>query len=140
MAGKIKEGDAVIIRYEGPKGGPGMPEMLTPTSILAGRGLDTNCALITDGRFSGGTRGLCIGHVSPEAAEGGPIAFVKNGDKIEIDLTKKTIDLHVNKEEMAKRKKAWKRPQPKIKEGYMARYAKLVTSAASGAVFKDVGE
>ena len=140
MAGKIKEGDAVIIRYEGPKGGPGMPEMLTPTSILAGRGLDTHCALITDGRFSGGTRGLCIGHVSPEAAEGGPIAFVKNGDKIEIDLTKKTIDLHVNKEEMAKRKKAWKRPQPKIKEGYMARYAKLVTSAASGAIFKDVGE
>jgi dihydroxy-acid dehydratase len=140
MAGKIKEGDAVIIRYEGPKGGPGMPEMLTPTSILAGRGLDTHCALITDGRFSGGTRGLCIGHVSPEAAEGGPIAFVKNGDKIEIDLTKKTIDLHVNKEEMANRKKAWKRPQPKIKEGYMARYAKLVTSAASGAVFKDVGE
>lgn len=140
MAGKIKEGDAVIIRYEGPKGGPGMPEMLTPTSILAGRGLDANCALITDGRFSGGTRGLCIGHVSPEAAEGGPIAFVKNGDKIEIDLTKKTIDLHVNKEEMAQRKKAWKRPQPKIKEGYMARYARLVTSAASGAVFKDVGE
>jgi dihydroxy-acid dehydratase len=140
MAGKIKEGDAVIIRYEGPKGGPGMPEMLTPTSILAGRGLDTRCALITDGRFSGGTRGLCIGHVSPEAAESGPIAFVKNGDKIEIDLTKKTINLHVNKEEMAKRKKAWKRPQPKIKEGYMARYAKLVTSAASGAVFKDVGE
>jgi dihydroxy-acid dehydratase len=83
---------------------------------------------------------LCIGHVSPEAAESGPIAFVKNGDKIEIDLTKKTINLHVNKEEMAKRKKAWKRPQPKIKEGYMARYAKLVTSAASGAVFKDVGE
>jgi dihydroxy-acid dehydratase len=140
MAGKIKKGDAVIIRYEGPKGGPGMPEMLTPTSILAGRGLDTHCALITDGRFSGGTRGLCIGHVSPEAAEGGPIAFVKNGDKIEIDLTKKTIDLHVNKEEMAKRKKAWKLPQPKIKEGYMARYAKLVTSAASGAVFKDAGE
>ncbi len=124
MAGKIKEGDAVIIRYEGPKGGPGMPEMLTPTSILAGRGLDTHCALITDGRFSGGTRGLCIGHVSPEAAEGGPIAFVKNGDKIEIDLTKKTIDLHVNKEEMAKRKKAWKRPQPKIKEGYMATICK----------------
>ena len=140
MAGKIKEGDAVIIRYEGPKGGPGMPEMLTPTSILAGRGLDTRCALITDGRFSGGTRGLCIGHVSPEAAEGGPIAFVKNGDKIEIDLTKKTINLHVNKEEMARRKKAWKRPEPKIKEGYMARYARLVTSAASGAVFKDVGE
>ncbi|MBP1734018.1 MAG: dihydroxy-acid dehydratase [Deltaproteobacteria bacterium] len=138
MAGKIKEGDAVIIRYEGPKGGPGMREMLTPTSILAGRGLDAHCALITDGRFSGGTRGLCIGHVSPEAAEGGPIAFVKNGDKIEIDLTKKTMDLHVGKREMDMRKKAWKKPQPKIKEGYMARYAKLVTSAASGAVFKDV--
>jgi dihydroxy-acid dehydratase len=137
MAGKIKEGDAVIIRYEGPKGGPGMREMLTPTSVLAGRGLDAHCALITDGRFSGGTRGLCIGHVSPEAAEGGPIAFVKNGDKIEIDLVKKTMDLHVSKAEMDKRKKSWNRPEPKIKEGYMARYAKMVTSAASGAVFKD---
>ena len=135
MAGKIKEGDAVIIRYEGPKGGPGMREMLTPTSVLAGRGLDAHCALITDGRFSGGTRGLCIGHVSPEAAEGGPIAFAKNGDKIEIDLVKKTIDIHVSKAEMDKRKKTWKMPQPKIKEGYMARYAKMVTSAASGAVF-----
>lgn len=137
MAGKIEAGDAVIIRYEGPKGGPGMREMLTPTSILAGRGLDTACALITDGRFSGGTRGLCIGHVSPEAAEGGPIAFVKNGDRIEIDLNKKTIDLRVGEKEMEKRKKAWKQPEPKIKEGYMARYAKQVTSAATGAVFKD---
>lgn len=137
MAGKIKEGDAVVIRYEGPRGGPGMREMLTPTSILAGRGLDAHCALITDGRFSGGTRGLCIGHVSPEAAEGGPIALVENGDTIEIDLTKKTIDIKVGKGEMDKRKKAWKRPEPKIKQGYMARYAQLVTSAASGAVFKD---
>lgn len=137
MAGKIKKGDAVIIRYEGPKGGPGMREMLTPTSILAGRGLDAHCALITDGRFSGGTRGLCIGHVSPESAEGGPVAFVKNGDKIEIDLVKKKIDIHVSKAEMDKRKKSWKQPQPKIKEGYMARYAKMVTSAATGAVFKD---
>ncbi len=136
MAGKIKPGDAVIIRYEGPKGGPGMREMLTPTSILAGRGLDASCALITDGRFSGGTRGLCIGHVSPEAAEGGPIAFVKNGDRIEIDLNKKTIELHVGEKEMMKRKTSWKQPPPKIKEGYMARYAKLVTSAATGAVFK----
>jgi dihydroxy-acid dehydratase len=109
--------------------------MLTPTSVLAGRGLDAHCALITDGRFSGGTRGLCIGHVSPVAAEGGPIAFAKNGDKIEIDLVKKTIDIHVSKAEMDKRKKTWKMPQPKIKEGYMARYAKMVTSAASGAVF-----
>jgi len=137
MAGKIKEGDAVIIRYEGPKGGPGMREMLTPTSILAGRGLDTQCALITDGRFSGGTRGLCIGHVSPEAAEGGPVALVKNGDRIEIDLVNKRIDIHVNKAEMEKRRKSWRKPQPKIKEGYMARYAKMVTSAATGAVFKD---
>jgi len=136
MGGKIRAGDAVIIRYEGPKGGPGMREMLTPTSILAGRGLDAACALITDGRFSGGTRGLCIGHVSPEAAEGGPIALVKDGDIIEIDLNKKTINLKVDKAEMEKRKRAWKRPKPKITEGYMARYAKLVTSAASGAIFK----
>ncbi len=136
MNGDIKPGDAVIIRYEGPKGGPGMREMLTPTSILAGRGLDLSCALITDGRFSGGTRGLCIGHVSPEAAEGGPIAFVKDGDKIEIDLIKKTINLNVSAKEMEKRKKAWKRPEPKIKEGYMARYGELVTSAFTGAVFK----
>ena len=136
MAGKIEAGDAVIIRYEGPKGGPGMREMLTPTSILAGRGLDAVCALITDGRFSGGTRGLCIGHVSPEAAEGGPIAYVKNGDRIEIDLYKKTIELHVSEKEMDKRKKSWRQPEPKIKEGYMRRYAQLVTSAATGAVFK----
>jgi len=136
IEGKIWAGDAVIIRYEGPKGGPGMREMLTPTSILAGRGLDAVCALITDGRFSGGTRGLCIGHVSPEAAEGGPIAFVKDGDKIEIDLNKKTINVNVPKKEMEKRKAAWKKPAPKIKDGYMARYAKLVTSAATGAVFK----
>jgi len=136
MNGEINPGDAVIIRYEGPKGGPGMREMLTPTSILAGRGLDLSCALITDGRFSGGTRGLCIGHVSPEAAEGGPIAFVMDGDKIEIDLIKKTIDLKVSEKEMKKRKSAWRRPEPKIKEGYMARYAQMVTSAATGAVFK----
>lgn len=136
MGGKITSGDAVIIRYEGPKGGPGMREMLTPTSILAGRGLDTECALITDGRFSGGTRGLCIGHVSPEAAEGGPIALVEDGDVIEIDLVKKTIDLKVSKTELDRRRKKWRRPEPKIKEGYMARYAAMVTGAAGGAVFK----
>ncbi len=140
MDGSIWAGDAVIIRYEGPKGGPGMREMLTPTSILAGRGLDAACALITDGRFSGGTRGLCVGHVSPEAAEGGPIALVKNGDIIEIDLNKKTIDLKVSRAEMEKRKKAWKRPKPNITEGYMARYAKMVTSAATGAIFKTDAE
>jgi len=140
MAGRITAGDAVIIRYEGPKGGPGMREMLTPTSILAGRGLDTACALITDGRFSGGTRGLCIGHVSPEAAEGGPIALVKDGDGIEIDLVKKTIELKVDKTEMEKRRKAWKRPKPKITGGYMARYARMVTGAAGGAVFRSDNE
>jgi len=137
MAGKVKAGDAVIVRYEGPKGGPGMREMLTPTSVLVGRGLDKGVALITDGRFSGGTRGLCIGHVSPEAAEGGPIAFVKNGDTIEIDLNKKSIDIVVPRKEMDKRKSSWRRPAPKIKEGYMARYAHMVTGAASGAVFED---
>jgi len=136
MKGKIKPGDAVVIRYEGPKGGPGMREMLTPTSILSGRGLDTACALITDGRFSGGTRGLSVGHVSPEAAEGGPIAFIHNGDKIEIDLNKKSINLLVSKSELEQRRKKWRSPEPKIKEGYMARYAKLVTGAASGAIFK----
>lgn len=136
MEGKVKGGDAVIVRYEGPKGGPGMREMLTPTSVLCGRGLDLECALITDGRFSGGTRGLCIGHVSPEAAEGGPIALVRDGDRVEIDLDRKAINLLVDAEELDRRRKEWKRPEPKIKEGYMARYAAMVTGAASGAVFK----
>lgn len=136
MEGKVKEGDVVIVRYEGPKGGPGMREMLTPTSVLVGRSLDLSCALITDGRFSGGTRGLCIGHVSPEAAEGGPVAFVKDGDRIEIDLDKKSIDLMVDEGEIEQRKAHWTKPAPKIREGYMARYARLVTGAATGAVFK----
>jgi dihydroxy-acid dehydratase len=136
MKGRVKAGDAVIVRYEGPKGGPGMREMLTPTSVLVGRGLDKGVALITDGRFSGGTRGLCIGHVSPEAAEGGPIAHVRDGDPIEIDLDEKKINLNVAKGELDKRKAVWKRPEPKIKEGYMARYARLVTGAASGAIFE----
>jgi dihydroxy-acid dehydratase len=138
MEGRVRAGDAVIVRYEGPKGGPGMREMLTPTSVLCGQGLDQDCALITDGRFSGGTRGLCIGHVSPEAAEGGPIGLVKDGDRIEIDLDKKVIDLLVDANEMAARRKTWKRPEPNIKEGYMARYASMVTGAATGAVFKPV--
>jgi len=136
MEGKVKAGDVVVVRFEGPKGGPGMREMLTPTSVLCGKGLDKECALITDGRFSGATRGLCIGHISPEAAEGGPIGLVRDGDTIEIDLDKKSIDLLVAPEEMAKRRKAWKKPEPNIKEGYMARYAGMVTGAASGAVFK----
>ena len=138
MDGRVKAGDVVIVRYEGPKGGPGMREMLTPTSVLCGKGLDRECALITDGRFSGGTRGLCIGHVSPEAAEGGPIGLIEDGDIIEIDLDKKTIDLLVGADEMDRRRKAWKKPAPNIKEGYMARYASMVTGAASGAVFKPV--
>ncbi len=135
--GKIEKGDIVVIRYEGPKGGPGMREMLAPTSRLAGMGLDKDVALITDGRFSGATRGASIGHVSPEAAEGGLIALVENGDKISIDMISCTIELLVSKEELQKRKENWVKPEPKIKDGYLSRYAKLVTSAATGAIFKD---
>jgi dihydroxy-acid dehydratase len=132
---KIKKGDVVVIRYEGPKGGPGMREMLTPTSAIAGMNLDKDVALITDGRFSGGTRGAAIGHISPEAAEGGLIGLVKTGDKIAIDIPERKIELLVSKQELAKRKKIWKCPEPKIKTGYAYRYSKLVTSASTGAVF-----
>ncbi|MBM7662117.1 dihydroxy-acid dehydratase [Bacillus mesophilus] len=135
-SGLVREGHVVVIRYEGPKGGPGMPEMLAPTSSIAGRGLSTNVALITDGRFSGATRGISIGHISPEAAEGGPIAFVENGDQIEIDLEKRTIHLEVPDEVLEERKKNWVQPEPKVKSGYLARYAKLVTSANTGGVLK----
>ncbi|MBI4619337.1 MAG: dihydroxy-acid dehydratase [Desulfobacterales bacterium] len=137
LAKKIKPGDIVVIRYEGPKGGPGMREMLTPTSAIAGMGLDKDVAIITDGRFSGGTRGAAIGHISPEAAEGGLIAFVENEDVIEIDIPNKRLTLKVSDEEIEKRKRGWKAPEPKIKEGYVYRYSKLVTSASTGAVFKD---
>jgi len=137
MGGKIKAGDIIVLRYEGPKGGPGMREMLGPTSTIAGMGLDTSVALLTDGRFSGGTRGAAIGHISPEAAEGGPIAFVKEGDIIAIDIPKKTITLKVSPEELKKRQKGFKPRPPAIKSGYLARYAKLVTSASTGAIFKD---
>lgn len=135
-SGEVKEGHVVVIRYEGPKGGPGMPEMLAPTSSIAGRGLSTKVALIADGRFSGATRGISIGHISPEAAEGGPIAFVKNGDVIQIDLTARSIHLLVEKEELEKRKENWKQPEPKVKSGYLARYSALVTSANTGGVLK----
>ncbi len=135
--GKIVKGDVVVIRYEGPKGGPGMREMLAPTASLAGMGLDKDVALITDGRFSGATRGASIGHVSPEAAEGGLIAFVENGDMISIDMHKCTIDLLVSDEVIAKRKANWVKPEPKVKKGYLARYAKQVTSANTGAIFKE---
>ncbi|HUT83637.1 MAG TPA: dihydroxy-acid dehydratase [Thermodesulfobacteriota bacterium] len=136
LKSRIKPGDIVVIRYEGPKGGPGMREMLTPTSAIVGMGLDKEVALITDGRFSGGTRGAAIGHVSPEAAEGGLIALVKEGDSIEIDIPKKRITLKVSESELAKRRKQWKPPAPKVKEGYLVRYSRMVTSAATGAIFK----
>jgi dihydroxy-acid dehydratase len=133
-AGNIHAGDVVVIRYEGPKGGPGMREMLNPTSAIAGMGLDKDVALITDGRFSGATRGASIGHVSPEAASGGPIGLVEEGDVIAIDIPAHTITLQVSEEELAARKARWVCPEPKIKTGYLARYAKLVSSADKGAI------
>lgn len=135
--GKIVKGDVIVIRYEGPKGGPGMREMLTPTSMVAGLGLDKDVALITDGRFSGATRGASIGHVSPEAAEGGAIAAVREGDLIEIDIPECRLNVLVSDEELRTRLKDWKPREPKIKKGYLARYAKLVNSASTGAVLKD---
>ncbi|WP_404461994.1 dihydroxy-acid dehydratase [Sutcliffiella horikoshii] len=135
-SGQVREGHVVVIRYEGPKGGPGMPEMLAPTSSIAGRGLSTKVALITDGRFSGASRGISIGHISPEAAEGGPIAFVENGDIIQIDLEKRSIHLLVESEVLEARKQNWKQPESKVKSGYLARYAALVTSANTGGILK----
>ena len=135
-AGGIRPGDVVVIRYEGPKGGPGMREMLNPTSAICGMGLDDSVALITDGRFSGATRGASIGHVSPEGASGGNIALVEEGDEIAIDIANKTIELRVSDEELAARRAAWKAPEPKVKTGYLARYAKLVSSADKGAILE----
>ncbi|WP_221569088.1 dihydroxy-acid dehydratase [Alkalihalobacillus sp. TS-13] len=134
--GTVQEGDVVVIRYEGPKGGPGMPEMLAPTAAIAGRGLDKKVALITDGRFSGASRGISVGHISPEAAEGGPIAFVQDGDSIFIDLQNRTINLMISEEELEERRQNFVQPPPKIKKGYLARYAKLVTSASTGGIMK----
>jgi len=134
--GTVKEGHVVVIRYEGPKGGPGMPEMLAPTSAIQGRGLGTKVALITDGRFSGASRGISIGHISPEAAEGGPIALVENGDIITIDLPNRTINLEVSDEILAERRTKLPEFEPKIKRGWLARYSKLVTSASTGGVMK----
>ena len=133
---QINPGDVVVIRYEGPKGGPGMREMLNPTSAIMGRGLGSSVALITDGRFSGATRGACVGHVSPEAAAGGPIAFVEEGDTIAIDIPNRSIELKVSEEELAKRKEGWTPKEPDIKTGYLARYAKLVSSANKGAILE----
>ncbi|MGE5663719.1 MAG: dihydroxy-acid dehydratase [Deltaproteobacteria bacterium] len=134
MAGKIAPGMVVVIRYEGPRGGPGMREMLSPTSAIMGMGLGTKVALVTDGRFSGGTHGPCIGHVSPEAMEGGPIALVRDGDGIVLDIPRRKLALDVPKAELSRRKRTWKAPAPKIGAGYLARYAKLVRSAGEGAV------
>jgi dihydroxy-acid dehydratase len=135
LGGQIKPGD-IVVRYEGPKGGPGMREMLTPTSAIAGMGLDKEVALLTDGRFSGGTRGAAIGHISPEAAEGGPIALVQEGDRIKIDIPAKTLTLLVDDAELTQRRQTWQRPEPKIKSGYLSRYSRLVSSGSQGAVCK----
>lgn len=136
FSGKIQKGDVVVIRYEGPKGGPGMREMLSPTSAIAGMGLDKDVALITDGRFSGATRGASIGHISPEAMEGGPIGLLQDGDIIRIDINNRKIDVLLSDEELARRKTLWQQPEPKVKTGYLSRYARLVTSANTGAVLK----
>jgi len=136
LSGVIQKGEVIVIRYEGPKGGPGMREMLGPTSAIAGVGLDKDVALLTDGRFSGGSRGAAIGHISPEAQEGGPIAIIKNGEMINIDIPNKRLDIELSKEEIESRLKTWQMPEYKIKEGYLYRYAKEVSSASSGAVFK----
>jgi len=137
LSKKIQPGDVVVVRYEGPKGGPGMREMLQGTAAITGMGLSESVALITDGRFSGGTRGPCVGHISPEAMEGGPLCIVRDGDEILIDIPNRKLDILLSEEEMRSRINAWQQPEPSVKEGYLARYAKLVTSAATGAVFKN---
>jgi dihydroxy-acid dehydratase len=134
--GEIKPGDVLVIRYEGPKGGPGMREMLVATSAIVGIGLGEAVALITDGRFSGASRGPCIGHISPEAAVGGPIALIEDGDKIPIDIPNRMLELKVSEDELIKRKAMWNPPETKVKKGYLVRYSALVTSADKGAVLK----
>lgn len=136
LGGRVKAGNVVVIRYEGPKGGPGMQEMLSPTSYIVGSGLGESVALITDGRFSGGTRGACIGHISPEAAVGGPIGLLKDGDIIEIDIPHNTINVKLSANELAERKKSWKPPNPRIATGCLAKYAAMATSADTGAILK----
>ncbi|HOM82132.1 MAG TPA: dihydroxy-acid dehydratase [Armatimonadota bacterium] len=135
-ARRVKAGDVVVIRYEGPKGGPGMPEMLSPTSMIVGQGLGEKVALITDGRFSGGTRGICLGHISPEAAEGGPIGLLRDGDIVVIDIPNRRLEVKLSDEELARRKAEWKAPEPKVKSGWLARYQKMVTSANTGAILR----
>lgn len=136
-SGRIKKGDVVVIRFEGPRGGPGMQEMLSPTSAIMGMGLGNSVALVTDGRFSGGTRGACIGHVSPEAAEGGPIAWVENGDPIAIDLDARSLELEVSEEVLERRRKSRQIRQRSIDSRWLRRYRSLVTNASSGAILRD---
>jgi len=136
LDGKVKPGDVVVIRYEGPKGGPGMRELLSPTATIAGMGLSDSVALITDGRFSGGTRGPCVGHISPEAMEGGTLAILRDGDRIRIDIPNRKIDVLLSDKEIKERLSKWKPPRPKITKGYLSRYARMVSSAGSGAVMK----
>jgi dihydroxy-acid dehydratase len=136
LGGHIKAGDVVVIRYEGPRGGPGMREMLMPTSVLAGMGLDDKVALLTDGRFSGATRGAAIGHISPEAAAGGPMSLIEEGDEIEIDMHKHTLTLCVSDKEIEGRRQAWTCPEPRVTTGYLSRYASMVSSADKGAILQ----
>ena len=134
LGGKIKKGDVIVIRYEGPKGGPGMREMLGPTAAIMGSGLGNDVALITDGRFSGGTHGFVVGHITPEAYTGGALALVKRGDSITIDAERRQLVLNVSTKELAKRRKAWRKPKPRYTKGVLAKYASAVTSASQGAV------
>jgi dihydroxy-acid dehydratase len=134
LAGKIEPGTVVVIRYEGPKGGPGMREMLAVTGAMKGAGRGGDCALVTDGRFSGGTHGYCVGHVAPEAVDGGPIALVADGDRVVIDVTAKRIDLMVDEAELNRRRAQWKVPEPRYTTGVLAKYARLVTGAERGAI------
>jgi dihydroxy-acid dehydratase len=134
LQGRVEPGTVVVIRYEGPKGGPGMREMLAVTGAMKGAGRGGDCALLTDGRFSGGTHGLCIGHVAPEAVDGGPIAFVADGDRIVIDVPSRTVDLLVDDDTLARRRADWKLPEPRYTTGVLAKYAKLVTGAERGAI------
>ena len=134
LAGKIKKGDVIVIRYEGPKGGPGMREMLGPTGAIMGAGLGNDVALITDGRFSGGTHGFVVGHITPEAYNGGPLAMVREGDEITIDAKSRELKLGISKAELKRRTEAWKKPKPNYTAGVLAKYAHLTTSASQGAV------
>ena len=134
LDGTVKKGDVIVVRYEGPKGGPGMREMLSPTGAIMGKGMGEDVAFLTDGRFSGGSHGFVVGHVTPEAAVGGPIALIKNGDKITIDAEKREVNVKLSAAEMKRRAKAWKPPKQKYKKGLLAKYAHLVSSASEGAV------